>query len=44
MIVHWRAFDSYRWLLVAWKICYRRLVESCSSVDVDGIDDVVGGF
>lgn len=36
-----RASDGNRRLLVSWKMCYGRFVETCSSVDIDRIDNVI---
>lgn len=44
LVEYRRAFDSDRGLVVARKICYRRLVEPSSGVDVHGIDDFVCTF
>lgn len=36
-----RASDGNRGFLVSWKMCYGRFVETCSSVDIDRIDNVI---
>lgn len=36
-----RASDGNRRLLVSWKMCYGRFVETCSSVDIDRVDNVI---
>lgn len=36
-----RAPDGDRRLLVSWKMCYGRFVETCSSVDIDRVDNVI---
>lgn len=36
-----RASDGNRRLLVSWKMGYGRFVETCSSVDIDRVDNVI---
>jgi hypothetical protein len=43
-VVHRRASNSHRRLLVARQICDRRLIQTSSSIDVDGVGNIFGRF
>lgn len=36
-----RASDGNRRFLVSWKMGYGRFVETCSSVDIDRVDNII---
>jgi len=38
------ALDGYRCFLVTRKVCYGWSIQTCPSVDVDGVDHIVGRF